>query len=343
MNIRKEHFGMLADGTAVTRVVLENNDGLAISAMDYGANLLSVIQPDRQGRLAEVTLGFDELPSYEGDHPYFGSTIGRYANRISGGRFELNGKIYDLYKNDGQAHLHGGKEGFNRKMWNTEVEAETEGATIRFHRLSPDGEEGYPGNLEVHISFTLAEGNELIFEYRARTDAATPLNLTNHTYWNLAGPGRPVLDHLVAIPADYYLQVDAHLIPTGALIPVKGTAFDFNCEKSIGREIATFGGYDHCFILADGQAELRTAATVRDPESGRCMKIRTTQPAVQFYTSNMLQDTKGRNDVTFKKHGAFCLETGGYNDAVNNPEFPSTILDPGETYHHVTRHTFWAE
>ncbi|MBN1686523.1 MAG: galactose mutarotase [Spirochaetales bacterium] len=343
MNIRKEAFGELSTGEKVTKFTLGNNTGLTITAIDYGAILTSVVFPDRKGNAGEITLGFDSIEGYEGANPYFGATIGRYANRISGGGFALAGKTYRLAVNDSGVHLHGGKAGFNRKMWSAEIEAEAEKGMIKFHRVSADGEENYPGNLDVTLVFTLTENNELCFEYTASTDKYTPVNLTNHTYWNLGGPGNPVYDHLLAINADRYLETDEKLLPTGKFIGVKNTPMDFTKEKPIGRDLAKVDGYDHCFALLDSGQELTQAAVLKDPVSGRCMSIETNQPAIQFYTANMLKDMPGRGGVIFRKHGAVCLETGAYNNSINIPEFPDTVLKPGDMYRHVTRHTFRAE
>lgn len=343
MNIKKERFGNLADGTEVTRFVLQNGQGLSIEAMDYGANLISVKVPDRDGSPGEVTLGFDDLPAYEGDHPYFGATIGRYANRIADAKFTLKGRTYELYANDGDAHLHGGKAGFDRRMWDAEVEADGARGAVKFHRVSADGEEGYPGALDTTVAFVLTEENELYFEYAAETNAATPVNLTNHTYWNLAGPGSPVYDHFLTIESNQYLAVDDKLLPNGELLQCSGTAFDFSSGKPIGKDIDAAGGYDHCYVLSGDSGALRKAAEVKEPGSGRCMSIETTQPAVQFYTSNMLEDTGGRGGMVYRRHGALCLETGCYNNAVNIPDFPSSVLMPGDSYRHTTRHRFWTE
>ncbi|MBT3274531.1 MAG: galactose mutarotase [Spirochaetales bacterium] len=343
MKVSKEQYGILADGQAVTRFTLENSSGLSISTMDYGANLLSVRQPDRNGEHGEITLGFDTLDRYEGKHPYFGASIGRYANRISGSAFTIKGKTYKLFANDSGAHLHGGKEGFNRKMWNADIEADGAEGRIIFHRISPDGEENYPGNLDVRISFVLTESGEFLFEYNAKCDAATPINLTNHTYWNLDGPGNSIYEHLLTIYADKLLEVDENLIPTGNAPQVDGTPFNFQSEKTMGRDLDAAERYDHCYILSDSSNLLKKAALVKSPRTGRCMSVETTLPAIQFYTANMLEDTIGRQGILYSRHGAFCLETGAYNNAVNIPKFPNSILLPRETYRHTTRHRFWAE
>ena len=342
MIIRKEPFGELSTGESVTRFILGNNAGLSITAIDYGAILASVVLPDSNGDPGEITLGFDSIEGYEGENPYFGATIGRYANRISGEGFTIAGKTYLLAGNDSGVHLHGGESGFNRKMFSAEIEAKAEKGTITFHRVSPDGEENYPGNLDVTVIFALTEANELYFEYRASTDKYTPVNLTNHTYWNLEGPGKPVYDHLLTLNGDRYLETDSRLVATGRLIDVAGTPFDFREEKPIGRDIEHAGGYDLCYTLGGAGSGLRGAAVLKDPSSGRCMSVETNQPAIQLYTANMLKGITGRNGITYGKHGAVCLETGGYNNAVNIPSFPDSLLKPGEIYRHITRHTFWS-
>lgn len=343
MIVKKTAFGALSTGEIVTKFVLENDSGLSIGAIDYGATLTSVIAPDREGNADEVTLGFDSIAGYEGDHPYFGATIGRYANRITNGGFTLAGKRYDLNVDDLGIHLHGGLSGFNRKMWSAEIEAEGIQGAIRFNRTSPNGEEHYPGNLDVTISFILTEGNELTFDYAASTDQPTPVNLTNHTYWNLAGPGGPVYDHLLTLYADKYLETDDTLLPTGGLVDVDATPMDFREEKQIDKGVPQTEGYDHCFTLIESTDEMKPAARVKDPSSGRCMSIETTQPAIQFYTATQIEEIQGRRGEVYKKHGAYCLETGSYTNAVNTPSFPDSVLQPGETYRHTTRHTFQSE
>ena len=333
-------FGRLSDDREITLFTLENANGLTIQAINYGANLISVRTPDSRGAVGEITLGFDTLREYEGKHPYFGATIGRYANRIAGGSFVLDGKKYALYCDDGKNHLHGGKEGFDRKVWDADFTYDERKGEVRFVRTSPNGEEGYPGNLKVSVVFCLDESNNLELSYTAESDRPTPINLTNHTYWNLSGPGASILDHALLIQGERYLEIDDQLIPSGALRDVAGTPFDFRNTKTIGQDIEAAGGYDHCFVVSGIPGELRDAATVTDTASGRSMHIRTTQPAIQFYTSNMLDDTPGRDGVIYRKLGALCLETGAYNNAVNIDSFPGTILRPGETYRHRTVHSF---
>ena len=340
MNGSEQSYGRLGDGRDVSIYGLENSNGLSIKAINYGANLVSVRMPDSTGSVGEITLGFDSLKRYEGDHPYFGATIGRYANRIAGGSFVLEGKTHELYRDGAGIHLHGGKEGFDRKLWEADVKYTSDSGEIRFNRISPDGEEGYPGNLQVSVVFRLDESNRLSFIYTAETDKITPINLTNHTYWNLAGPGKSVLDHMLKITGDRYLEIDSDLIPTGKVLEVEGTAFDFRVPKPIGSEIKMAGGYDHCYVLSDAVGKLVDVAVVSDRTSGRSITISTTLPAIQFYTANMLEDTVGRDGVIYRKLGALCLETGGYNSAVTIEGFPSTILSPGETYRQQTVHTF---
>ncbi|MHC4606973.1 MAG: aldose epimerase family protein [Planctomycetota bacterium] len=295
--------------------------GLVMKLTSCGATVVSVEAP------GALTLGFPTLEGYLVRHPYFGSTVGRFCNRIARGRFTLDGTEYTLAANDGPNHLHGGDAGFDRVIWDAE---EIPGGA-RFAYLSRDGEEGYPGNLRVTAEYTLA-GGAMKVEFTATTDKPTPVNLTNHCYWNLAGSGT-ILDHEVTIAADRYLPVDETLIPTGELAEVKGTRFDFTASRPIGE-----GGYDHCFALNSGDGSLALAARVRDPKSGRVMEVHTTQPGIQFYTGNFLDGSPACGG--FGKHGGFCLETQHFPDSPNRPEFPSTILRPGETYHEVTLHRF---
>lgn len=354
--------------------MLTSATGVQIEASDYGATLLSVKTPDRNGTVAEITLGYETLEEYLGTHPYFGSTIGRVGNRIANATFTLDGTTHRLATNNGRNHLHGGVHGFNRYLWDAEAFERGPSGGVIFHRLSPDGEEHYPGNLDVTVSFSLTDSGELYLEYRAETDAPTPVNLTNHSYWNLSsppdarvaagepatdldglrsGPGGAVGDHLVQINADRYLPTDEGQIPTGELRPVDGTPFDFRSSKPVGRDIdQTEGGYDHCMVLAgsgtrfatDGAEEsappLRDVATVTSPETGRRMEIQATTPAVQFYVGNKLGNAVGRGGLQLAPRDAMCFETQFYPDAVNHPEFPQIILRPGQTFEHRTVHRF---
>jgi aldose 1-epimerase len=339
MKYEETAFGRSKDGSEVTAIKIFNENGMTATVISYGATLISVTMPDKHGDEGEITLGFDSIDGYLNRHPYFGSTVGRYANRISKAKFFLDGNEYSLYKNDGNNHLHGGQNGFDRQIWHYKISSKQSEITVTFSRTSEDGEEGYPGNVDVSVSFTLTDSNDIVFEYRAETDKPTPVNLTNHTYWNLAGPGKSVLNHTLKLYAQSYLSIDNELIPDGAINGVTQSPFDFTVEKAFGTDIDRTDGYDHCFILNSAD-EIKPAALVEDPASGRVMEISTTQPAIQLYTANMLEKTVGRDGIVYDKHGAFCLETGGYNNAVNIPDFPQAILNPGEIYREMTKHHF---
>ena len=340
MEWEKRRYGDTADGDEVWIFHFSNNRGTKFSAISYGATLVSVQTPDRQGVSGEITLGFDDLEGYLGPHPYFGSTAGRYANRIGGARFELDGTEYELAANDGPNHLHGGVVGFNRKIWNGESFVESGSAGIHFTLSSPDGDEGYPGYLQVSVTYCLNEDNELFINYRCESEKPTPVNLTNHTYWNLNAPGRDVRDHVLKLSSERRLSIDKSLIPNGDLVEIESTPYDFRKPKPLRDDFEEAGGYDDCFVVEGEPGVMRPAAEISDHTSGRTMVVETTQPAIQLYTSNMLTDTPGRGGIMFRQYGAFCLETGGYNNAVNIPQFPSTILRPGETYEHSTLHRF---
>jgi aldose 1-epimerase len=338
MKASGEQVGRSADGRKVMRYVLENSQGMRVQAVSHGAALLSVNVPDRQGRTANVILGYDSLDVYEDNPSFFGCIVGRFANRIRAGRFPLDGREYSLACNDGANHLHGGIRGFDKKTWAGRLIRRPDSVGIRWTYASRDGEEGYPGTLKVTAEYVLTERNELSLEYWAVTDAPTPINLTNHSYWNLAGAGAGViLDHEVSFNCPFYLPVDEGLIPTGEIVKTAGTPFDFSSFKPIGRDIAAVpGGYDHCLVVGKSGSSLGLAATARDPASGRTMQVWTTKPGVQFYTGNFLD---GR---FYPAHGGFCLETQFFPDGVNQGHFPSCILRPGETYHHRTVHVFSA-
>jgi len=330
--VGREPFGQLPDGTAIERFTLTNKNGVTVKITNYGALVTDWIVPDKAGNKADIALGFDSLEGYLAGHPYFGATVGRVANRVAKAAFTLDGKTYKLAANNGANALHGGLKGFDKFLWNaTEISTDNE-VGVRFHRVSKDGEEGYPGNLSVTATYTLNNDNELKIEFHASTDKATPVNLTNHNYWNLSGAGSgDILKHELTLAADHYLAVDGTLIPTGELTPVAGTPLDFNKSTAIGARITQVGGdptgYDHCFVVRGKPGELRLAAQVTDPASGRRMEILTTQPGIQFYTGNFLDGGPGGNGNG--KHGAFCLETQHYPDSPNKPQFPSTILKPG--------------
>lgn len=343
MRIIKRDFGKSPDGAEVSLFVCTNDNDLVVKLTDYGAIVVSLEAPDRDGNLENITLGFPRIRGYHQRHPYFGATVGRYGNRIAKGRFSVDGKEYTLAQNNGDNHLHGGDVGFDKMMWDAEGVVRDDSVGVRFQRRSPDGEEGYPGNLDVTVEYLLTNDNELKCEYTAKTDATTVVNLTNHTYWNLAGAGNgKVLDHQLMIAADRYVAVDDSLIPTGELAAVAGTPLDFTSPTAIGARInqidADPAGYDHCYVLRSQDGKLALAARAKDPSSGRVMEVFTDQPGVQLYTGNFLGGAE--SDGGFGKHDAFCLETQHYPDSPNQPSFPSTILKPGETYHTVTVHKF---
>jgi aldose 1-epimerase len=342
-------FGKTQDGQEVKLHTLTNLHGLRIKLIDYGATLISVETPDRSGKTANITLGFPTLDGYLQRHPFFGSTVGRYANRIAGGKFTLDGKTYTLATNNGPNHLHGGKKGFDAVLWKAEPVTAPDLVGVKFSHTSPDGDEGYPGKLDVTVTFTLSNANAVRIDYTALTDKPTVVNLTNHAYWNLAGAGSgDILKHELTIAADKYLPIDDTSIPTGELAPVKGTPFDFTSPHTIGERIGELKkephktkGYDHCFVLRGQQGRLELAARVKEPTSGRVMEVYTTEPGVQLYCANFLDGGAGAGG--FKQHDAFCLETQHYPDSPNKPEFPSTVLRPGQLYRTTTEHRFSVE
>ena len=344
--IEKKPFGKTADGKDVDLYVLTNAKGMTAKVMTYGAILTELDVPDRDGKMADVVLGFDDLKGYLGAHPFFGATVGRVANRIAKGKFTLDGKEYKLAANNGPHTLHGGKKGFDKYVWHAEPADARHGAGVRLSRTSPDGEEGFPGNLKVAVTYTLTDKDELRIDYEATTDKATPVNLTNHSYFNLAGHASGTIDdQVMMIAADEYTPGDATLIPTGKVEPVKGTPFDFTKPTVIGSRFKelkdTPVGYDLNYVLnAHGKlAEL--AARANDPKSGRVLEMYTTEPGVQFYTSNFLDGKqKGKDGVTYAQHAAFCLEAQHFPDAVHHADFPSIILKPGDTYRQTTIYKF---
>jgi aldose 1-epimerase len=347
-DIDKMDFGKTPDGQTVELYTLKNGKLMA-KVMTYGATLTELHAPDRDGKLADVVLGFDSLDGYLGKHPYFGATVGRVANRIAGGKFTLDDKEYTLAKNNGPNSLHGGDKGFDKAVWKAEEVANPNGPSVRFTHTSPDGDEGYPGNLTVSVTYTLTDKGQLRIDYKATTDKATPVNLTNHSYFNLAGPASgSILDHEVTIAANDYTRGDATMIPTGVLAPVRGTPLDFNKPTPIGSRIDEIkgdpGGYDHNYVLvAHDQDKPARVAEVRDPKSGRVLRVLTTEPGLQFYTGNFLDGSiTGKEGVVYKKQQAFCLEAQHFPDSVNHPNFPSTILRPGKTYTQTTIYELFA-
>jgi aldose 1-epimerase len=340
-------FGKTADGTEIQLFTLSNKNGLKASISTYGGTLTSLLVPDKEGQLSDVILGFDKVdgylsPAFRKSNPYFGALIGRYGNRIAKGKFTIDGKAYQVGLNNNGNSLHGGVVGFNQKVWAAKPGTSAEGETLTLTYLSKDGEEGYPGNLTVTVVYTLTADNALKIDYTATTDKATPVNLTNHAYFNLAlGQRKDVLAHMVTIPADRYTVVDANLIPTGELKPVKGTPFDFTTPHAIGERIAQVpGGYDHNWVLNQATGQ-HSAATVYEPTTGRTMEVTTNEPGEQFYTGNFLDGSlTGKNGVVYGKHAGFCLETQHFPDSPNQPKFPGTMLKPGATYHTTTSYTF---
>jgi aldose 1-epimerase len=343
MNILKEPFGTVENGKEIFLFTL-SNDIMIVKITNYGGIITSIIVPDKRGKLADVALGFYSLADYLKKHPFFGAIIGRYGNRIAGGKFELNGVEYTLAKNDGKNHLHGGKTGFDKVVWEAETIKTSKEVGLKLTYLSKDGEEGYPGNLTTVVQYLLNEQNELIIRYEAKTDKSTLVNLTNHTYFNLAGEGSgDILGHQIQINADSYTAAGKGLIPTGELKTVKDSPFDFTTLRAIATQIKELKlGFDHNYVLNQKKpGELIPAAKVIEPVSGRVMEVLTTEPGMQFYTGNFLNGKiKGKSGRKYQKHGAFCLETQHYPDSPHHPGFPSTVLNPGETYRQETIYKF---
>jgi aldose 1-epimerase len=336
--VARAPFGKTSDGHDVEVFTLENTGGLEVRVLTYGGIIASIKTPDRNGAMADIVLGFDTMDGYLGDHPYFGAVIGRYANRIAQGRFAIDKNEYRLAANNGRHHLHGGVKGFDKHLWTPEIIGSN---AIRLSRVSPEGEEGYPGTLQVAVVYSLTNYNELIVEYQANTDLPTHVNLTQHSYFNLAGAGRgDVLAHELMIAADQYTPVDTTLIPTGQLASVAGTPFDFRTPAKIGARIGAAhpqiqigGGYDHNWVLNRKGDALQLAARVVEPTSGRVLDVATTEPGMQLYTGNFLDGAiAGKGGLAYVKHGGFCLETQHYPDTPNQPDFPTTLLRPGTTY-----------
>lgn len=343
MDLFQESFGQLADGREVTLFTLFNSKGLRARIMTYGAILVSLEVPDRVGKIADITLGFDALSGYLQEHPYFGAIVGRYGNRIAKGRFTLEGVEYQLAANNGENHLHGGIVGFDKVLWNAESFRDEIEVGVKLTYLSPDGEEGYPGNLSCTVIYSITEDNEMIIRYEAETDKATPVNLTHHSYYNLAGQGQgDILSHEMMLNADSFTPVDEGLIPTGQIRPVKDSPMDFTTPHPIGSRIADVpGGYDHNYVLNPGDSDLTLAASVHEAGTGRVMEIFTTEPGIQFYTGNFLDGSiTGKVGKIYKQHFGFCLETQHFPDSPNHSHFPSVILQPGQKYSSQTIHRF---
>lgn len=349
-------WGTTPAGEEVLQAWLTNAAGMQVGITNYGGILTHLLTPDRNGELADVVLGYNQLEPYFNNGSYFGALIGRFGNRIGGGGFTLNGTFYPLaannFPNDHPCHLHGGTKGWDQVVWQALGTLEDGVPTLVLTHHSPDGDEGYPGAVEVQVTYRLLPENALEIQYEARTDAATPINLTNHAYFNLAGEGSPsISEHVLQMAADRIVAIDPGSIPTGELPAVAGTAFDFTAPKAIGLEIdadetqiANAGGYDHTFVAATHDGTLRSLATVRDPSSGRIMQTLTTEPGVQFYSGNFLDGSLvGKAGQAYPRRSGFCLETQHFPDSPNRPEFPSTILQPGEVYRSTTVYRFSAE
>jgi aldose 1-epimerase len=352
-SVAVEPFGTTPDGEAVQLFTLTNGNGIEIKATSYGGIIISLKTPDRSGELGDIVLGYDNLQSYIDGSPYFGSIIGRYGNRIGSARFELDGEVYTLAANDGENHLHGGVQGFDKVVWSGEPFDHETGVGVVFRYVSNDGEEGYPGNLQVQVTYTLNNADELVVDYLAVTDKATPVNLTQHAYFNLKDAGESdILGHELMIAADAYTPVDATLIPTGDISPVEGTPFDFRAPSAIGARIGAAdsqlefgGGYDHNWVLNGTSADGMTlAARVLEPTTGRTLEILTDEPGIQFYSGNFLDGTfTGKGGVVYQHRTGFCLETQHFPDSPNKPDFPSTILRPEEEYRTRTVFRFGTE
>jgi len=351
MKIKKRSFGTLADGTDLVLYTLVNAQGMRAAITNYGGIVVSLTAPDRDGTFADVVLGFDTLEEYVDHSPFFGCLVGRFGNRIANGKFTLQGVEYTLAQNDGQNHLHGGIKGFDKRVWAARALETADGPGLVLAYVSPDGEEGYPGTLSVTVLYTLTDDNALKIDYTATTDKPTVVNLTNHSYFNLsAGATNTILDHELSINAGAFTPVDGTLIPTGEIRAVAGTPLDFRTPTPIGARIEADdpqlgygGGYDHNWIINGEPGELRLAARVYEPTSGRVMDVHTTEPAMQFYAGNMMPPSlNGKGGRIYARRGGLCLETQHYPDSPNKPEFPSTTLEPGQTYQTTTVYKFSA-
>lgn len=339
-------FGTMPDGQSVDVFTLTNANGAEVEVINYGGNIRALRVPDRDGQLGDVVLGFDALDGYVEQYSRFGALIGRYGNRISDGRFTVDGTTYQLAINDGDNHLHGGLRGYDKRYWDAEVVEEDGQQKLRLHYVSPDGEWGYPGNLDVTVDYSLTDEDEVIIDYRATTDRATPVNLTNHAWFDLsAGRSDNTLGQVLRLHAARYTPVDDEQIPTGEIAPVAGTPLDFTGAKPIGQDIDAAGGYDHNFVLDRDEAKALTlAAEAHDPVTGRTLDVYTTEPGLQFYSGNGLDGSiTGKGGRVYEKHEGFCLEAQHYPDSPNHPDFPSTILRPGETYRQTTVYDFGVE
>lgn len=350
-SIMQKPFGKTKEGDQVTSYTLTNKNGLEAVILDFGGVVYSMKTPDKNGKMENISANYEKIEEYQEYKPFFGSLIGRYGNRIANGKFTLDGKEYTLAVNNGKNALHGGIKGFDQVIWKAEPLTVKDGVALKLTYLSKDMEEGYPGNLETTVVYTLTNDDELKIEYTATTDKATVLNLTNHTFWNLGGAySGTIRDHVLTLNCDRYLPTDEGLIPTGEIADVKGTPLDFQTAKPVGKDMKDIkeeqfaGGYDHCLIMKEKKpGEMGFCAKLLDPKSGRCMEIFTDQPAVQFYSGNFLDGTTEAFGYKYGKQSLMCLETQHYPDSPNQPKFPSTVLKPGETYKTTTIHKFSVE
>ena len=340
--MEQEQYGVTKDGLFVVRYTLENEKGAIARILNYGGIVSELWMPDRDGQLGDVVLGFDGFEQYEKENPYFGCITGRVANRIASGRFLLDKVNYKLAVNDAPNHLHGGLKGFDKVIWEAEEVSGREGPALRLSYKSIDGEEGYPGNLNVKVTYILSSQNDFIIEYEAVTDRSTPINLTSHSYFNLADDG-DMLGHILTLKARYFTESDETLVPTGRLLPVSGSPLDFTKPASVGGRIAQLkiGGYDHNYVLDNGEKnEPELAAELYDPKSGRVMSVYTTEPGLQVYSGIHLNNLKGKCGAVYNRYSGLCLETQHFPDSINQNAFPSVVLRPGEIFRSVTSHVF---
>jgi aldose 1-epimerase len=342
--MKKEFFGMTPEGQEVSRFVMVNKNGLEVHVINYGAIITHLKTPDKNGKMEDIVLGYDKLEGYLNSSPYFGAIVGRYGNRIAAGKFQLDGRTYMLAQNNNVQHLHGGLKGFDKVFWNIEPVSE-QALKLTYH--SPDKEEGYPGNLDITVTYTLTDENALEIDYKATTDQKTIVNLTQHSYFNLTGGKEDILGHVLTLYADRYVPVNKVLIPEGELAPVKETPFDFTSPTAVGQRIKDnhaqlkiAGGYDHCWVI-NGKEEMKTAASLYEPKSGRYIEVLTTEPGIQFYSGNFLDGSiTGKNGVKYKHRFGLCLETEHYPDSPNQDSFPPVTLSPGEVYSTKTIYRF---
>jgi aldose 1-epimerase len=344
--IERSDFGKTSDGKHVELYTLTNNTGASVKLITYGATLTSLKVPDKNGAMGDVVLGFDNLEQYENQSPYFGATIGRFTNRIAHGIFHIGNTRYCVPINNGPNHLHGGFRGYDKRIWDADAAMTADGPSVRFTLLDPDGAEGYPGNVRVTVIYSLTEKNALKIQYYATTDQTTPINLTNHSYFNLKDDGKSdIFGYILRIYADHYTPVDSDQIPTGVIASVTGTPIDFTTAKPIGRDLKAMGGdpigYDHNLALNNQDGSLAKAAEVYEPDSGRWMQVWTTEPGLQFYSGIFLDGSiKGKDHVVYNQYAALALECQQYPDAVNHANFPSALLKPGEVYRQITEYRF---